>query len=157
MDNIMVLGAGIYQVPLIKAVKKNGYVAIVVSPAGHYPGLALADIWINADTRDKETVLVHARKYNICSILTTGTDVAVPTIGYINDHLNLPGVSYDVGRVCADKVLMKDFFRVNGIPSAQYEVVHNYDGLENAAKNVGYPVMVKAVDSSGSRGGQSCF
>ncbi len=148
----MVLGAGVYQAPLIKAVKDCGYLAIVVSPDGKYPGLSLADVWINADTRDKETILIQAKKHKICSILTTGTDVAVPVIGYVNDHLGLPGISYDVAQLCSDKVLMKNFFRQKNINTARYAVVQNFEDLKHEADHIGYPVMVKAVDSSGSRG-----
>ena len=39
----MILGAGIYQVPLIRAAKEMGFFVIVVSIKGDYPGFALAD------------------------------------------------------------------------------------------------------------------
>ena len=42
---IMVLGAGIYQVPLIKKAKEMGLHTIVVSPKGPYPGISLADTY----------------------------------------------------------------------------------------------------------------
>ena len=98
MKNIMVMGAGIYQLPLIKKVKEMGHTAIVVSPIGKYPGIGFADLFIEADTRDKHTVLEKAREHNIDAILTTGTDVAVPTIGYVNDHLNLSGVRFEAAK-----------------------------------------------------------
>lgn len=43
MKKILILGAGIYQVPLIKAAKRLGIYSIVVSIPGNYPGFALAD------------------------------------------------------------------------------------------------------------------
>ena len=43
MTKIMILGAGIYQVPLIETAKKMGLYTIVVSIPGNYPGFALAD------------------------------------------------------------------------------------------------------------------
>ena len=43
MKKIMILGAGIYQVPLIKTAKKLGLYTIVVSIPGNYPGFELAD------------------------------------------------------------------------------------------------------------------
>ena len=42
MKKIMILGAGIYQVPLIKTAKRLGLYTIVVSIPGNYPGFALA-------------------------------------------------------------------------------------------------------------------
>ena len=43
VTKIMILGAGIYQVPLIETAKKMGLYTIVVSIPGNYPGFALAD------------------------------------------------------------------------------------------------------------------
>ena len=40
MKKILILGAGIYQVPLIKKVKDLGHYAIVSSIPGNYPGFA---------------------------------------------------------------------------------------------------------------------
>ncbi len=37
-QNIMILGAGKFQVPLIKLSKEMGHTTIVVSKAGDYPG-----------------------------------------------------------------------------------------------------------------------
>ena len=39
----MILGAGIYQVPLIRTARRMGLYTIVVSIPGDYPGFALAD------------------------------------------------------------------------------------------------------------------
>ena len=42
-NKIMIVGAGVYQVPLIQRAKERGLETIVVSPDGNYPGLAIAD------------------------------------------------------------------------------------------------------------------
>ena len=43
MKKILILGAGIYQVPLIKTAKRMGLYTIVASIPGNYPGFELAD------------------------------------------------------------------------------------------------------------------
>ena len=48
----MILGAGIYQVPLIKKAKSIGYYTIVVSIPGDYPGFNIADEIAYIDTTD---------------------------------------------------------------------------------------------------------
>ena len=42
LSKVMILGAGTYQVDLIKKCKELGHEAIVVSP-GNYPGMKFAD------------------------------------------------------------------------------------------------------------------
>ena len=43
MKKLLILGAGIYQVPLINTAKRMGIHTIVASIPGNYPGFALAD------------------------------------------------------------------------------------------------------------------
>lgn len=149
---IMILGAGIYQVPLIKKVKEMDLIALVVSPKGNYPGIVLADIFIELDTRDKELILKNAIEYKIDGIITTGTDAAVPSIGYVIDKLNLYGTGYNAACKCTDKILMKQCLMENNIATAKYYISSNLEDLVSQANSIGYPVIVKAPDSSGSRG-----
>lgn len=149
---IMILGAGIYQVPLIKKVKEMNFEAIVVSPKGNYPGINIADVFIELDTRNKEEILNVAKKYKINAILTTGTDVATPSIGYINDKLKLSGTGYKSACRSMDKILMKKAFVENNINTALFKIVTSYEDLVNSSINIGFPVIIKATDSSGSRG-----
>ena len=81
----MVLGAGHYQVPLIEAAKNRGFEVIVVSPEGEYPGLSLADECLHLDTRDAPNILTALETRSIKGVVTCGTDVAVPSMGFIND------------------------------------------------------------------------
>ena len=59
---LMVLGAGIYQVPLIKKAKAMGMEVIVASIPGKYPGISLADKFFPIDTRDNIKILEIAQK-----------------------------------------------------------------------------------------------
>ncbi len=154
MKKIMILGAGVYQLPLIKKARDLQLHTIVVSPRGPYPGIPYADEFIEADTTDIENVLAHARRIDIDAVLTTGTDVAVPTIGKIVEELGLWGTPYGPSLISMDKTLMKKCLVDNNIPTARYfEFLSNETlNAQKAAEEIGYPVMVKASDSSGSRG-----
>lgn len=152
MKKLMILGAGIYQVPLIRRAREMGLEALVVSYPGPYPGLSLADHALPIDTTDAATVLAAARDERVDGITTTGTDVAVRTIGVVCDELGLPGVSESCARSLTDKAAMKKLFRQGGVPSSPFEVVRSLDETHAAAQRLGFPVMVKACDVSGSRG-----
>ena len=149
---IMIMGAGIYQVPLIKKAKEMDLETIVVSIPGSYPGIELADVFLPLDTRDKESILKSAREYKIDGICTSGTDVAVQTIGYVNEDMQLCGISYEAAQRVTDKLLMKEAFAKANVSTAKFCKVFSYEEAKHAAKNIGYPVIVKIVDSSGSRG-----
>jgi phosphoribosylaminoimidazole carboxylase (NCAIR synthetase) len=128
-EKIMILGAGIYQVPLILKAKELGIYTIVVSIRGNYPGFNFADKCYFLDTRDFEGILEAASNEKIDGIITTGTDVAVKAIGYVNDKLGLSGISYRAAELSTDKALMKDAFVKGGVKSAEYSKV---DTIEDA-------------------------
>lgn len=149
---LMVMGAGIYQVPLIEKARQMGLRTLVVSIPGPYPGFRLADEVLYLNTRDEEGVLAAARTRHVDAIVTTGTDVAVRTIGRVCDELGLPGISHGAACKLTDKAQMKRAFWEGGVSTSAFRVVRDASEALAAAEELGFPVMMKAVDVSGSRG-----
>lgn len=152
MKKIMILGAGTYQVPLIQTARRMGLYTIVVSIPGDYQGFALADKIYELDTRDKERILEAAREEQIDGICTSGTDVAVSTIGYVCEKMGLSGIPQEAAAILTDKALMKEAFLKGGVSASTGMRVYSLAEARGAAERIGYPVVVKRVDSSGSRG-----
>lgn len=152
MKKLMILGAGIYQVPLIKKAKEMGLYTIAVSCPGPYPGLSLADKTYPIDTTDSLQLLKAASEENIDGVCTSGTDVAVRSLGYLCDALDLPGISGHAAHILTDKAKMKEAFLKGGVSTPASLMVHSLNEAMDAFHHLGSPVMVKAVDSSGSRG-----
>ncbi|MBQ6401037.1 MAG: ATP-grasp domain-containing protein [Firmicutes bacterium] len=152
MKKVLILGAGIYQVPLIRAAKNAGLYTIVSSIPGDWPGFAEADQIYCVNTTDKEGILQIAREEKIDGICTTGTDVAAATIGYVNEKLGLHGLSEASAARTSDKTIMQETFHRGNVSSAAYIRADSPQEAMEAAEKIGYPVVVKCVDSSGSRG-----
>lgn len=152
MKKILILGASIYQVPLIQTAKRLGIYTIVASIPGEYPGFALADKVYYINTTDKEAILKAAQEEQIDGICTTGTDVAVATIGYVCERMGLAGVSEAAAVRATDKAVMKEAFQKGGVSAARFCKVRDLEETYAAADEIGLPVVVKRVDSSGSRG-----
>ena len=149
---VLILGASIYQVPLIRKAHDMGLRVIAASIRGNYPGFRIADeVWY-IDTTDADGILKAARNANIDGILTTGTDVAVKSIGHTCDALGLPGITERAARFVTDKTLMKQAFKAGGVNTSPFHIVSTVREAIAAAEEIGYPVMVKACDVSGSRG-----
>ncbi len=152
MKKIIILGAGIYQVPLIKQAKSMGLYVIVISIEGNYPGFELADKCYYVDTRNYEEILQIALCEKVDGICTTGTDVAVKTIGYVCEKMNLCGLDISSANKATDKFLMKEAFKQYGVRTSDFiKAKTAQDAVEflNTAKKA---VVLKPVDSSGSRG-----
>ena len=152
MKKLMVMGAGIYQVPLIKKAREMGIYTIVVSIPGNYPGFALADQVCYENTVDYERILEVARKEKIDGIVTAGTDVAVITIGKVCDELGLTGLSFEAAKVASNKILMKKKYEEYGVRTARFREVSFEEDVFEKTKDLNFPLIFKAVDTSGSRG-----
>ncbi|MBR2674889.1 MAG: ATP-grasp domain-containing protein [Mogibacterium sp.] len=153
MKKLLILGAGIYQVPLIKAAKQLGIYTIVASIQGNYPGFEIADKVYYENTTDYRKILSIARREEVDGIVTAGTDVAVITIGKVCDALGLRGLSFEAAEVATDKLLMKQCYEKHGVRSAKFRRVNFSDeNYANIISDLALPVMFKSVDSSGSRG-----
>ena len=153
MKKILILGAGIYQVPLIRKAKEMGLYTVVTSIPGNYPGFALADKVVYENTIDLEAVLKVAKEEQVDGVVTAGTDVCVPTQGYICDQMGLTGPTLAAAEKAQSKLLMKQAFADYGVNTAEFR----YVDLDNAnpvdiCEEIGYPVIFKSIDASGSRG-----
>lgn len=153
MKRLLILGAGVYQVPLIKAAKKLGCYTIVSSIDGNYPGFEIADKAYRINTVDTEAMLEIAKKENVDGVITAGSDVAVISVGKVCDAMGFNGLSEKAAKIASDKLLMKEVYEKCNVNTAKYRKVY-IDDPDYADKLEGleFPLIFKAIDSSGSRG-----
>ncbi len=151
-DRILILGAGVYQVPLIIAARRRGLATLVASFPGAYPGIALADTFVPVDISDQEGILAVARDNGIVAVATAGADAGLPALGRLVDELGLSGPDEAAACRSTNKAKMKDSFQAGGVPSARFGSFKEQSSAREFAEDLGYPVMVKPADSSGSRG-----
>ena len=152
MKKALILGAGIYQLPLIRKAKEMGLFTLVASSAGKYPGFALADKTCFVDTTDVDGIVQLAREEEVDCVCTTGTDVAIRSLGIVCDALHLPGISEHSGALATNKRKMKGKFEADDVCTARFREVESLEQLRAAFELFEKPVICKAVDSSGSRG-----
>ena len=152
MKKLMIMGAGIYQVPLIKKAKEMGIYTIVVSIPGNYPGFEIADQVCYENTVDYEKILEVAKREKVDGIVTAGTDVAVITIGKVCDELGLTGLSFEAAKVASNKILMKEKYEEHHVRAARFREISFEDDMYEKTKDLNFPLIFKAIDSSGSRG-----
>jgi biotin carboxylase len=151
---ILILGAGPMQIPAILTAKELGLFVIAADRNPRAAGFRFADLGLPLDIVRYEPLAdwagKHKNEYNISAIFA-GADVAV-TAAVINQRLGLPGISVEVAEASHNKAKMKERWLRNGVSTPACEEVGNEKEARRVAVKLGYPIVVKAVDNSASRG-----
>lgn len=155
MTKIFVLAGGNDQAALMEELRCyfNGDVELIlldmVRNVKAYP---YADRFLQISTMDKEAVLKAAQEERIDYILTACGDQPMSTMAYVSAQLGLPCyLSEDKVRDLTNKIFMKKKMVENGIPTAKHVYVEEGDELPDIS-GLTYPLIVKPVDSNGSKG-----
>lgn len=149
---VLVLGAGVMQVKLIKKVREMGHEALVLGIKGNYPGLEFASKAIFENFLDLDKTLEVAKAEKVDAVLTCGIDLPVRTIAYVSEKMGIPGISIFSGEVVTNKSKMQECFSKGGVRTAKHRQVSTVEEAKAAISEIGLPVMFKAVDSGGSKG-----
>ena len=153
MKKLLILGAGVYQVPLIKTAKRLGCYTIVSSIDGNYPGFDIADKVYRINTVDTDAMMRIAEDEDVDGVVTAGSDVAVVSVGKVCDKLGFKGLSEKAAEIASDKLLMKQVYEKYGVNTAKYRKIYlNDQDYEDKLDGLEFPLIFKAIDSSGSRG-----
>jgi biotin carboxylase len=145
------LGGAFSQIPAIKYAKLAGYYVITCDYLPGNPGHRYSDEYHNISTVDLDKVLELARELKIDGIVAYASDPSALTAAYVSDKLNLPGSSYKSVFTLSRKDSFRKFLWENGFNNIEYSIVDSPEEFLSL-KGINYPVVVKPVDSSGSKG-----
>lgn len=143
---ILILGGGFQQLPAIRKAHELGLTVLLADYLPDAPGRREADQSFLVSTRDKERILELARKEAVDGILAFASDPAEETAAYVAEKLGLPGGMYAAAGILGNKRKFREFLAMHRIPAPRYFPM---DYLES---DLPYPVVVKPLDSSGSKG-----
>ncbi len=140
------------QIPSIKKAKEMGLYVITCDYLPDNPGHKYADEYYNVSTTDREAVLKLAKELDIDGIVAYASDPAAPTAAYVAERMGLSGNPLKSVECLTRKDLFRAFLMENGFSCPK---AGGYDSLEEIKKDVDkyrLPIMIKPVDSSGSKG-----
>lgn len=152
MDNILVLGAGALQVPLIQTIQARGYNPVVVSLHNDEPGMLIVKDKVVGDFCDEEFTLQIAKDWNIIAVVTDQTDLPVRTIAYVCDHLGLPSIGYKTACLFTDKFLMREKCKEIGVKTIAYSLVGSLEEAKKFFIDLHHSAILKPINNQGSKG-----
>ena len=151
-ERILILGAGPFQLPAIRAARALGFKAVATDRNPEAVGLREADHPETVDLSDVSGCLGLAQHYKIAGVLTVASEIAVPTVAAIAEMLDLPGPGIQGARIATNKAMMRELFHEHSIPCRVARCCTSISDVELAIEDTGLPVVVKPTDNAGSRG-----
>ena len=153
MKRLMVLGAGILQVPVIKKAREMGVFVIAADDDPEAVGLKYADKCIvGKHLFNLEAMLAVARSEEIDGVIHPCSEVAMNTMGYINEKMGLAGIDLQTSLRATNKEKMRRAFERGGAPSPKSFGAVSFESAVLAARQIEGAIIVKPSRNSGSRG-----
>ena len=152
---LLIIGANSFFIDVIEICKKYHITSIILDDNPKAVSKPLADISLNVDTYDKQAVLDVAKKYHVDGIFVGWSDNNLYTAEYVATQLELPFyATKEQLDITTDKQRFKEECVKYNIPVFK-ELT--YEELINSDDKHFTPVIVKPIDSAGSKGITACY
>lgn len=149
---ILMLGGSTQQIPAIQYAKKIGLYVILCDYLIDNPGQHYVDKFYNVSTTDVDIIYEISKNESIDGIVAYASDPAAPTAAYVSERLGLPGNPYNSVKILANKDLFRFFLSEHNFNTPYAKDFTSKDELLRSLDEFSFPVIVKPVDSSGSKG-----
>lgn len=154
MKKLLVLAAGLLQLPVIKKAREMGYYVIAADDDPGAPGMALADkAIVPGGLMNEEKMVAIAKEEQVNGVIHPCSEVAMNVMGRINDELHLSGISKKIAIRATNKHLMREAFERFGAPSPKSILTKDdEDAWSIFCNEFDTNAILKPSRNSGSRG-----
>jgi len=156
--HLLIIGAGVEACEGIKIAKSMGLKLIIVDGNPNAPGLEMADWRIIESTYHGQGILSKTQALinmgvSVDGVIAMCADVPL-SVATVSNALGLAGLSLESAFLVSDKLAMKVKLQSEGIPIPRFADVSDKSILTEQASAIGFPLIIKPVDSRGARGVQ---
>ncbi|WP_028516333.1 ATP-grasp domain-containing protein [Ruminococcus flavefaciens] len=153
MKKLMILGGSAFILPVIEKAHQLGCYVITCDYLPDNIAHKYSDEYCNVSVIDKEAVLEAAKKHNVDGIISFACDPGVASAAYAADKMGLPFQGpYESVKILQDKGLFRKFLTDNGFNCPHSKSYSDKNAPFNDIDFFDWPVIVKPVDSAGSKG-----
>ena len=152
MKKILLLGGSTQQIPAIEYANEQGYYTVLCDYLADNPGQDYAKKFYCVSTTDKDAILEVAKNEKVDGVVAYASDPAAPTAAYVAEKLGLPTNAYKSVEILAFKDKFRDFLRENNFNCPKAKGFSSFENANEEICQFVFPVMVKPIDSSGSKG-----
>jgi biotin carboxylase len=158
MKTVLIVSGGIEAADAARRAKELGYYVVVSDRDPEAPGFAFADSCLIADVYSPTETAAAAERYHrkirkIDGVICVAADAPV-TAATVCQRLGIKGLPLHAAETACDKLAMKRRFSEAGVPVPWFAAVETPQALQRIAIERGNNLVIKPVDSRGSRGVQ---
>lgn len=151
----LVLAGGYDQIALMKELKAKKYEVLLADYLDNPPAKKEADYFFQISTLDETGIYNLAKSEKVNIVTTACTDQALLTAARVSEKLGLPFyLNEKIAQSVTNKFYMKQKFKENKIPSADYRVFENVPEENEILDSINFPYVVKPCDCNSSKGVQ---
>jgi len=151
VKTVLFVGAGRHQRRAIEHALGRGLRVVAVDRNREAPGLRLANVSEVVDFTEIDAVIAVARRHGVDGVLTVSADRAVPVVAAVAEKLGLPGIGSDTALRMTHKLAMRGSLADARLPQPRFAPLRSDRDVEAAIAAVGFPAVLKPVDSGGQR------
>lgn len=153
MKPLVIIGASYLQLPLVTRAREKGYETHVFAWEESALAKNHCDRFYPISITDIEGIEEICDRLNPVGIVTIASDLAAVTVQKLARRYGHPGNSDGAMQKTSNKGVMRKAFSTAGLPSPRFRVFGSSStGMDAFALETGFPLIVKPVDRSGSRG-----
>lgn len=149
---IVIIGAGCFQVALIKKANEMGLETHVFAWEEGAEGKDAADYFYPISIIEKEKILEFCKKIHPHAVATIASELANITVQYLAEKLELPRNSASCIENTTNKAKMRSKLKECGVACCPEFLILNEEEAATYRPCMSYPLIVKPTDRSGSRG-----
>lgn len=149
-DVLAIVGASYLQLPLVLKAREMGLGTLCFSWPEGAVCKDVCDEFIPLSITEKDRIAEICAARGIGGVVTIASDVAVPTVAHVAARLGLSGNSEQSAYLSTNKNAMREAFRSAGVRGPVSRKVRSAAEALDAANDIGWPVIVKPADRSGS-------
>jgi biotin carboxylase len=150
---MLVLGASEDQLPVYLEARRRGIPTIAVDQRRDRPAVPYADEWLPVSTRDHEGIVAALDGRRPSAVVAAASDAGLWSWHQLSHRYDTP-FRYPAAAALAslDKLAFHQMARAIGVAGYRFRQHTDRYVLSKAAHDIGFPVVVKPSDNSGSKG-----
>lgn len=149
---ILILGGSQAQYSAIKAAKLLNLKTVVCDINENPYCRKYADEFYRASTTNYNEINEVIKKTKPNGMTTIASDRPIPLLAKLSKEYSFNSIDEEPAKIATNKELMRKCLKKHGISIPKFRVINDYDDLLNCKGYFDYPIIIKPVDNSGSRG-----